>query len=187
MSHLGQLFRNRRFERNLSLGELAGRLGYQNVSKGANKISAFEAGGKVHPDLLAKLAEVLEITADEIQQRLHEDYQAWLTWANEPMRPLVVVRLLACVYQRVQIPDNALQPEAAEAFAAKIALEERKKTWLVLSRRVSIYFDVDGNKRGRIEATPDMPCEPFVTIGGRRVQFDFEGGIKSQAIDESGK
>jgi hypothetical protein len=90
---------------------------------------------------------------------------------------------MACVYQRVQLPDDALKGEAAEAFAANIAREKKMRAWLVLSRRTSLYFDMDGNKRGRIEATPEMPCEPDATIGGKRVQFDFDGGMGLQPID----
>jgi hypothetical protein len=57
--------------------------------------------------------------------------------------------------------------------------------WLVLSRRLSVQFDAAGNCQ-RQEATPDMPCEPFAIIGGRRVQFDFSGGDVLRPIDESG-
>ena len=90
---------------------------------------------------------------------------------------------MACVYQRVQLPDDALDPEAAEAFAANIAREKKMRAWLVLSRRVSIYFDMDGNRRGRIEATPEMPCEPFAVVGGHRVQFDLDAGVAVRPID----
>ena len=177
MSHLGNYFRRLRAERGLGLGDLARRLGYRNVTKGSNRIRAFEGGGKVHPALLGNLADVLGIGPDEIRRLVAEDYKDWLAWADEPIRPYVVVRLLACVYQRVQLPDDALTGGAAEAFAADIAREKKMRAWLVLSRRVSIYFDMDGNRRGRIEATPEMPCEPFAVVGGHRVQFDLGGGV----------
>lgn len=184
MSHLSDFFRNRRFAKKLSLEQLARLLGYTNVAKGCNRIRKFEGGGKVHPDLLGRLPDVLEITTEEIQQRMSEDYQDWLTWANEPMRPYVVVRLMACVYQRIQLPDDALTESAMEAFAANIARERKMRAWLVLSRRVSVYFDAEGNKHGPIEATPEMPCEPFAVVGGKRVQFDFSGGMGFKPIDE---
>ena len=182
MSHLGQFFRRRRAERGLGLGDLARLLGYRNVSKGANRIRAFEGGGKVHPALLGNLADVLEIGPDEIRRLVAEDYRDWLAWADEPIRPHVVVRLMACVYQRVQLPDDALDPEAAEAFAAEVARGRRLRTWLVLSRRVSVAFDVEGKRRGRLEATPEMPCEPFAVVGGNRVQFD-DAGVAVRPID----
>jgi hypothetical protein len=176
MSHLGKFFRQRRVERNLDLGPLARLLGFTNLSRGANRIQVFEGGGKVMPDLLAKLAEVLEIGPDEIRQKVAEDYRDWLAWANEPVRPHVVVRLLACVYQRVELPEEALEPEAVRAFASRSAVERKLRVCLVLSKRVSVWFDAMGRECGRTEATPEMPCEPFAVIGGKRIQFDFGGG-----------
>ena len=52
---------------------------------------------------------MLGISPEEIRQRVAEDYEVWLAWANEPVRPYVVIRLLACVYQRVQLSDDALE------------------------------------------------------------------------------
>jgi hypothetical protein len=185
VSHLSSLFRRRRVQRRLTTGQLARLLGYGNVSKGSNRITSFEATGKVAPDLLARLAEVLEIGPDEIRQAAYEDYEDWLAWTSEPVRPHIVMRLMACVYQRVQLPDDALTGEAAEAFATAVAREKKMRTWLVLSRRVSVYFDAEGSKGGRIEATPEMPCEPYAMIGGKRVQFEF-GGVVLRQIDEPG-
>ncbi len=183
MSHLSNLFRRRRMERGLRPGQLARLLGYKNITKGANRIQSFENGGKARPDLLGNLAKALEISPEEIQGAIVEDYRNWLAWADEPIRPHVVVRLLAAVYQRVELPDEALDPEAAEAFAARLARERRMRTWLVLSRRASIQFDKAGRRLGRMEATPEMSCEPHAVIGGRRVQFDL-GGVGLRLIDD---
>jgi transcriptional regulator with XRE-family HTH domain len=187
VSHLGEFFRKRRAERKLSLGQVSRLLNYRNVTKGCNRIQAFEGGGKVAPDLLRKLAEVLEVGPDEIRQAAYEDYRDWLAWASEPIRPHLVVRLLAAVYQRVQIPDDALDPEDAEAFAAGVAGQRRMKVCLVLSRRVSVWYDTGGREYARTEATPDLPCEPFMTIGGRRVQFDFGSGMGLWPIEGPGR
>ena len=165
-------------------GQLARLLGYRNVSKGANRIQSFETGGKARPDLLGKLTEALGIGPEEIQRAVAEDYRDWLAWADEPIRPYVVVRILACVYQQVQLPDDALESETAEAFAARLARERRMRTWLVLSRRASIQFDETGRRLGRVEATPETPCEPYAVIGGGRVQFDLGGGVDLRPIDE---
>lgn len=184
MSHLGDYFRTRRRERDLTLGQLARLLGYRNLSKGSNRISSFEAGGKVHPDLLGKLAGVLEVTPDEIRRLAAEDYRDWLAWANEPIRPYVVLRLLACVYQRIELPDEAMDPEAAQQFAAGLARDRKRMVFLIMSRRLSIGFDATGTAYSRTEATPDMPCEPYAVIGGRRCQFDFSGSDVLRPIDE---
>jgi transcriptional regulator with XRE-family HTH domain len=186
VSHLGDYFRKRRVEKKLTFGQLAELLGYKNLTRGANRIQAFEGGGKAHPDLLGKLAEVLEVGPDDIRQRVAEDYWDWMAWAKEPIRPYVIVRLMACVYQRVQLPDEALDPEASEAFAANVASERKFKVCLVLSRRVSVWFDATGKEYGRTEATPEMPCEPYAMIGGRKVQFEFDKGVTLRPIDEPG-
>lgn len=91
------------------------------------------------------------------------------------IRPYVVVRLLAAVYQRVELPDEALDPEPAEVFSSNVARDRKLKVCLVLSPRVSVWYDTEGHEYGRKEATPDLPCEPFVTIGSRRVHFHFDG------------
>jgi transcriptional regulator with XRE-family HTH domain len=110
VSHLSSLFVKRRVERGLNTSQLARLLGYQNLAKASNRIQRFESGGKVSPDLLARLSSALEITADEIRESLTEDYRTWMAWANQPSRPYLVLRFMSCVYQRVELPDDALDP-----------------------------------------------------------------------------
>ena len=184
MSHLGKFFRARRVEKGISLRQLAALAGYQNLNKGSNRIQKFEAGGKVAPDLFAKLAAILEVNPDEVRRSLAEDYKEWLAWANVPIRPYLVTRLMACVYQRLQLPDDALSFDEAKDYAARLARESKKMVWLVVSRRVSIRFDVTGKEDLPVEATPDMPCEPYAVIGGKRVHFDFTEGNVLRQIDE---
>jgi hypothetical protein len=184
MSHLGDFFRARRLECKLTTGQLARLAGYRNLSRGSNRIQRFEAGDKVAPDLLHKLTDVLEIQPDEVRRCATEDYNDWLTWASEPIRPHLVLRWIACVYQRVELPDDALAPETAEAYAAGLARERKLRVCLVLSRRFSVYFDGTGQVSQRLEAAPDVPCTPYAVIGGKRVQFDFTGGDVLKPIDE---
>jgi hypothetical protein len=100
------------------------------------------------------------------------------------MRPYVVIRHLACIYQRIELPDDALDPEAAEVFAARLARERNRMVCLVLNRRLSIVFDATGSEFQRLEATPEMPCEPYVEIGGRRCLFNFSGDESVRPIDQ---
>lgn len=184
VSHLSSLFARRRVERGLTTSQLARSLGLRNLAKANNRIQRFEAGGKVSPDLLARLSSALEITTDEIRESLNEDYRAWMTWANEPIRPYVVLRFMSCVYQRVELPDDALGPEEAERFASSMARERKLMVSLVMSRRLSIGYDANGAEYKRLEATPELPCEPYAVIGGKRVQFDFDGSCVLRLIDE---
>ena len=91
---------------------------------------------------------------------------------------------MACVYQRLQLPDAALPIEAAKDYAARLARESKQMVWLVLSRRISIRFDATGTADLPAEATPEMPSIPHVVIGGKRVNFDFIGGTVLRPIDE---
>jgi hypothetical protein len=186
MSHLGDAFKTRRLERKLTTGQLARLVGYRNLGRGSNRIQRFEGGGKIAADLLGKLATVLEIHADDVRRYAAADYKDWCDWANEPIRPYLVLRLMAAIYQPLELPDDALTPEAAEAYAARLARERKLMVCLVLSRRLSVYFDGSGQVQGRMEASPDVPCEPFAVIGGKRVQFDFSGGAVLRPIDEPG-
>src|SRR5690242_2016092 len=90
MSHLGDYFRARRLEHSLTTGQLARITGYQNLSRGSNRIQTFEGGGKVAADLLGKLATALDIRPDEVHRLATEDYREWLRWAEEPIRPHLV-------------------------------------------------------------------------------------------------
>src|SRR5262245_8225332 len=186
MSYLGDAFMARRLDRKLTTGQLARLVGYRNLGRGSNRIQRFEAGGKIAPDLLGKLTEVLGIHAEDVRRYAAEDYKEWLAWANEPIRPYLVLRLMAAIYQPLELPDDALTPEAAEAYAARLARERKMMVCLVLSRRLSVYFDGSGKETGRLEASPGVPCEPFAVIGGKRVQFDFSGGAVLRPIDEPG-
>ena len=57
------------------------------------------------------------------------------------------------------------------------------KVCLVLSRLMSVYYDDEGNIAGRVKATPELPS-PYAIIGGKRVQFDFGGGVGLKPIAE---
>jgi hypothetical protein len=154
MRHLGDYFRARRLERAMNTSHLAQTVGYKNLNKGRRRIQTFEGGGKIAPDLLEKLASALAVSQDEIRRLAAEDYKDWLRWAEEPVRPYVLLRYMACVYQRVELPDDALTPEAAEEYASRLARERKFKVCLVLSRRISVWYDATGKEYARTEATP---------------------------------
>lgn len=69
-SHLGDYFRKVRLANGRSLGQLARKVGYRNVNKGCRRITTFETTGTIHPDLLTKVAAILEIDNEVIEQLL---------------------------------------------------------------------------------------------------------------------
>jgi transcriptional regulator with XRE-family HTH domain len=72
-SKLSQHFRQARLSKGLTLGQLTRLVGYKKVSKGANRINAFEHGGSIHADLRGKLAEVLGIDHLTVERLMEED------------------------------------------------------------------------------------------------------------------
>src|SRR5687767_12756698 len=104
MSHLSRFFHSVRLAKGLSLGQLARLIGYRNISKGANRIRAFENSGAVHPDLFGKLASALEIDQTTIERLANEDRRDWNEWANEPIKSYLVIRLMAAIYVTRNVP-----------------------------------------------------------------------------------
>jgi len=72
-NHLGTYFRQQRLQQGLTLGDLARRAGYRNVSKGANKIVAFEREGQITEELLARLADALGIDWPTVERLIDQD------------------------------------------------------------------------------------------------------------------
>jgi hypothetical protein len=113
-----------------------------------------------------------------------KDLEDWLTWANEPIKPYLVVRLMAAVYSQLELPDEVVSVEEAERYASGFAKQHRLRVCLVLSRRVSVYFDADGSFEFASEAVPGGdPNQPYTRIGGRQcLMSPTERGIALQEI-----
>jgi transcriptional regulator with XRE-family HTH domain len=105
-THLSRFFRQRREARKLSFGDLGRRLGYINVTKGANKVIKFERDGNIQPDLFRKVAAVLEISDDDIRRCVEADRAEWERWADEPIEPHLVARIMCAVYSTKRIPPE---------------------------------------------------------------------------------
>jgi transcriptional regulator with XRE-family HTH domain len=63
VSRLGQLLRDSRLARDLSLEAVVMKLGYRDHRKGLRKLKCIEATGRVSDEMLVRLAEVLDIDA----------------------------------------------------------------------------------------------------------------------------
>jgi len=168
MSHLSDLFQQRREATGISFGELARKCGYSNVSKGSNRIQKFEQSSKFEPTLLGKLAAALGITSAEIHRAVEQDRAEWEAWASEPIEPHMIVRLVAAFYSRSAIPLELRGDRAAmEGFAGDYAATNRVRVCLVLSRRLSVWFERDGRCSGATEDTFGKRNGPVMTVEGR--------------------
>jgi transcriptional regulator with XRE-family HTH domain len=184
-SHLSQHFRDRRIARGLGFKQLAQLLGYQNVAKGCNRIQRFEQRGHVHADLLRKLAAVLEIDEATVDALIEADrrkaYLAWNEWANQPIQPHVVVRIMAAVYRRERLPEGIAIDEA-ETLAADIACHWKCRACLVWTRRLSVWFDELGTIEHRTEAGPGEPNVPTMRLGRSKRLFTLGDPETGQGI-----
>ena len=127
---------------------------------------------------------VLEIDQATVNGLLQEDLEDWLKWANEPVKPYLVVRLMAAIYSQTELPDEIRSAEEAERYASEFAKEHRLRVCLVLSRRVSVYFDDDGSFQYASEAVPGgEPNQPYTKIGGGRcLMSPTERGIALREV-----
>ena len=179
-THLADHFRNKRLALGLRLGDLALRVGYERSGRsrahGCNRLNRFETTGRITEAMLAKVASVLDIPKTKIDELRQEDLRERARWLNEPIRPHMVVRLMAAVYCPVALPDGIESVEDAERYASEFARERRVQVCLVLSRRISVYFNADGSKASVSEATPDdEPNHPYMVVGGKKCLMTFEG------------
>jgi len=186
-SQLSNQFRHARLEKGLNLAQLARLVGYKNVAKGANRINSFERGGNVHSDLRNKLAEVLGIDQQTVDRLMEEDrrqfFAEWNAWANEPIRPYLIVRLMAAVYSPHNLPEEIQSVEEAEVFATNLARTRHLRCCLVLSRRISVWIEADGSISGVTEAVPGEPNTPVMRIGGKPcLMKTLDHGIALQQI-----
>jgi len=177
-THVATFFRKRRLSLGLRLSEVALRVGYRrtdrSLSHGCNRLQRFETTGNIDSRLFKKLMLALDIDQATVNEFAQKDLADWLKWANEPIRPYLVVRLMPAIYSQAELPDEVRSVEEAEWYASAFAKEHRLRVCLVLSRRVSAYFAVDGFFEYASEAVPGGgPNQPYTVVGRRRCQVRF--------------
>ena len=149
-------------------------MGYKSIVGTANKIVRFEETGDIRGDLFRKLATVLGIEDATIQQLIEEDrrkyFAEWTEWANQPVKPEIVFRAIPGVFAGHQLPEHLHTAEEMEQYACDFAIKCNKKTWLVLSRRLKIYFDENGKKSVQ-ESAPGECNGPEMRLKNGRQSF----------------
>ena len=119
---------------------------------------------------------------------LQEDLDDWLEWANEPVKPCLVVRLMPAIYSQAGLPDDVQSPEAAERYASEFAKEHRRPG---LPRPVPPAVRLF--RRGRLlsvrqRSRPRQQAKPAVheKIGSREVPDTVPGSRHRPAGGRSG-
>jgi hypothetical protein len=177
-THLSRHFERLRLERGLRPGQLAGLMGCSNQPKIGGRIRQFEITGSISQELLKKLMAVLDVEDAVVEQLLaadHREYlEKWLDWANSPIQPYLLLRIMAAIYQKEPIPE-ALTQEQAENYASNFARENGKKCCLIWSGRLSVWFDSDGVVYDRTEAVLGVLNTTCSRIGSK--SFHFAGDL----------
>jgi hypothetical protein len=102
-----------------------------------------------------------------------------LAWVSEPIKPYLVIRLIAAVYNSRALPPEITTLEQAEKWASAVAAEIKKRCCLVWSRRISCWFSEDGTLTQRTEAVLGEPNTPWIKIGGKGPAFLFGDNLAS--------
>ncbi len=178
-NYLGEWFWSIRGGHGLSLGGVALRLGYKNLSKAANKVQRLERDGVVDDDFLRRLAGVLGISEGVVVYLTRQDrlayLRAWDEWADQPASVRVAVRAVPGFMVELATPPDTATPEGAVVFGQAYAARHRKKVFVVLSRRESVGITEAGEINGRFHTRPDTdPC-PLVSVGRQRFLFRVGG------------
>jgi len=164
-TNLSSHFRRQRIRLNLRPGQVATLLGYTSLVGAANKIVRFEESGDVDYRFFKKLADVLGIERATIALLIQKDrrelVQRWTEWANQPIAPHLIACLLPGYFMAHPIPEELKTLDAMESHASELAADLHQKIWLILSRRLAIYFNEGGIKRAVQEAAPGQPLEPY--------------------------
>jgi len=187
-TRLSTYFRQRRLQLGLRPGDVARLMGYRSIFGTANKIVTFEEKGDIRAEVLKKLAVALDIDETTIQRLIEQDHrefvQRWNDWADEPITPHLVVRVIPGAYFEEGIAEGVRTPEAMEEYAADYAKRMHKKVWLVLSRRRTVHFDEDGLKKHVQEAVPGQCNSPYMCLGGSKRKFVFTSSMEMRPLNE---
>jgi hypothetical protein len=145
--------------------------------KAANKVIKFERDGNIRPDLLQKLAAALEVSTDDIRRCIEADKAEWERWADEPIEPHLVARVMCAVYSTKRIPPELqASREAMEKFGSAFAKERKWRVWLVLTKRTRVWFDEKGARIGVTEDTFEESFGPYMQLGGRKFLLGLLNG-----------
>jgi len=185
-SSLGQSIRRARKERGLTPQALAQRLGYtaKGVNKGARRIQQIEREGLEDERFIGLVLDALGLDRGAARRLAQIDEarrrEAWERWADEPIRPMLVLRFgphwfLHCVRD---VPPAYTSLADCERYAAGVIRrhsQRRKRRGaspatgrLIWSRRLHVWFDEQGRVKRRNNQTYEEHCPlPHGEVGNK--------------------
>ena len=153
MTHLSEHFKKRRLEKGLSEKDLAKVVGYKNLFRGMRRIRTFEATGNAHSELVVNMAKALDVDQATVTRLAYEDWCEWFKTVNQPVEPYLLRRVLFGGGM-LKIPEHRRSAQAAQKFGSDFAKKHGIEVCVVLSRRLRVWFNVDGSLKEVIEEVP---------------------------------
>jgi hypothetical protein len=92
---------------------------------------------------------------------------------KQPFKTHIVIRFMAAVYGRKELPENIKTEEEALKYAIKYAKENKRHICLNPSRRKRIWINPEGGACIQ-ELSPHSEECPYMQIGNKRFLFSVE-------------
>ena len=164
--YLGDLFAILRIRKGLTIRQVARRCRWGKIDDTCKQIDDFEFGERLDPKRVRQLFTIVGIPEGEVDEFLAQARREWERWADEPITPYAVVRLISTVYSRLDIPEDLHGDAAAmERFVADFAKRRRFRVCLVLSRRHRIWIGIDGERENETFDTFEEKFGPRTRFG----------------------
>lgn len=97
----------------------------------------------------------------------------WNDWVNQPIKPYLVVRMKWGFYVKQDLPAEVETSDDIRSYASSVAKRLNKKLCLVMSRRISMWYEEDGTCEKFTEAQPGTPNVPTMRVSGSNKDFTF--------------
>src|SRR5690242_7026997 len=109
-NQLGNFIHETRIKAGLSLHQIASLIGYSNINKGLRRLARLEKEGTCSNFLIQRCSEILNIKQELLQKLIREDVrincEEWNKWADQPIEPHIVTRIIAAFYIRHVVPHE---------------------------------------------------------------------------------
>jgi len=127
-----------------------------------------EARGRATDDLVVRAGLALGLTADVLSDRLAADREAmsasWTRWADEPVAPSAMVRLIPAIWKSLPVPPECSTRDAATQWLASLTEYQGMVRCLSWDRRTAIYIDPDGSIRTEVSNGPGQQVHPSSAV-----------------------
>lgn len=178
MSHLGSYVKRQRECTRMHANDLVRKAGWTSLAGGLRRLEQLEQHGVATDDHLQRIAAVLWIPREIIEELKARDREErerkFQEWVDQPTEPTLLLKAAGLFCIRKPVPPELHGNENAMlTFASHTAIDMRLMACLMPDRRRAIYFMPDGESY-TVQAKPDHPVVgPSVRFGNQRVQSLF--------------